>query len=336
MSVFKKLGIDLGTANSLVWEVDKGLILNEPTVVAISVEERKVLAVGKEAKLMLGRTPGFIAASRPMRDGVIADYEITEAMLRYFIQKACGKFFFFKPTVMICVPAGVTQVEQRAVLDATMSAGARVAYLIDEPLAAAIGARIPVAEPSGNMIVDMGGGSTEAAVISLGGVVVHRSVRVAGNEIDETIINFLRKKQGVLVGEQTAERIKIEIGSALPPKKTKTVKVKGRDAIYGLPKTVMVSNIEITEAIQAPLKQILGTIKGVLEATPPELVADIIDKGMVLSGGTALLKNIAPFLSENLSVAIHIVDEPMTSVVKGTALALENLDLYKRAIRETK
>jgi len=336
MSVFKKLGIDLGTANSLVWEVDKGLILNEPTVVAISVEERKVLAVGREAKLMLGRTPGFIAASRPMRDGVIADYEITEAMLRYFIQKACGKFFFFKPAVMICVPAGVTQVEQRAVLDATMSAGARVAYLIDEPLAAAIGARIPVADPSGNMIVDMGGGSTEAAVISLGGVVAHRSVRVAGNAIDEAIINFLRKKQGVFVGEQTAERVKIEIGSALPPKKTKTVKIKGRDAIYGLPKTVAVSNVEIAEAIQAPLKQILGTIKSVLEATPPELVADIIDKGIVLSGGTALLKGIAPFLSENLSVAVHIVDEPMTSVVKGTALALENLDLYKRAIRETK
>ena len=336
MSVFKKLGIDLGTANSLVWEVGKGLVLNEPTVVAISVEDQKVLAVGQEAKLMLGRTPGFIAASRPMRDGVIADYQITEAMLRYFIQKVCGRFFFLKPEVMICVPSGVTQVEQRAVLEATMNAGARVAYLIDEPLAAAIGARIPVAEPSGNMIVDMGGGSTEAAVISLGGVVVHKSVRVAGNKIDEAIASYLRKKHGLLIGEQTAEKIKIKIGSALPLKKERSMEIKGRDAIYGLPKTIVITSTEITEAIQPPLKQILGAIKGVLEATPPELIADIVDKGIVLSGGTSLLRNIDKFLSEKLSVAVHIVEEPMLSVVKGTALALENLDLYRRAIRQNK
>lgn len=336
MPAFKKLGIDLGTANSLVWEVGKGLVLNEPTVVAISVEDRKVLAVGQEAKLMLGRTPEFIAASRPMQDGVIADYEITEAMLRHFIQKVCGRFFFFKPEVMICVPAGVTQVEQRAVLEATMNAGARVAYLIDEPLAAAIGARVPVAEPSGNMIVDMGGGSTEAAVISLGGVVVHKSVRVAGHKIDEAIIGCFKKKHNILIGEQTGEKIKIELGSATMPKKEKTIEVKGRDALYGLPKSVVISNREISEAIQAPLKQILGAIKEVLEETSPELVADIVEKGIILSGGTALLKNIDKFFFENLEVAFHRVEEPMLSVVKGTALALENLDLYRRAIKERK
>ncbi|MBU2592408.1 MAG: rod shape-determining protein [Patescibacteria group bacterium] len=334
MAIFKKLGIDLGTANSLVWEVGKGLILNEPTVVAISVEDQKVLAVGKEAKLMLGRTPEFIFACRPMRDGVIADYETTEAMLRYFIQKVCGKFFFFKPEIMICVPAGVTQVEQRAVLDATMSAGARVAYLIDEPLAAAIGARVPVSEPSGNMIVDMGGGSTEAAVISLGGVVTHKSLRVAGNKIDDAVAAYLRKKHGILVGEQTAEEVKIKLGSAVISKKKKSMEVKGRDSIYGLPKSVEVTNDEITEAISGPLKQILAVIKGVLEETPPELVSDIVDKGIVLSGGTSLLRNLDKFLSENIDVAFHRVEEPMLSVVKGTALALENMDLYQRAVRK--
>ena len=334
MAIFKKLGIDLGTANSLVWEVGKGLILNELTVVAISVEDQKVLAVGKEAKLMLGRTPEFIFACRPMRDGVIADYETTEAMLRYFIQKVCGKFFFFKPEIMICVPAGVTQVEQRAVLDATMSAGARVAYLIDEPLAAAIGARVPVSEPSGNMIVDMGGGSTEAAVISLGGVVTHKSLRVAGNKIDDAIAVYLRKKHGILIGEQTAEEIKIKLGSAVVSKKKKSMEVKGRDSIYGLPKVVEVTNDEITEAISGPLKQILAVIKGVLEETPPELVSDIVDKGIVLSGGTSLLRNLDRFLSDNIDVAFHRVEEPMLSVVKGTALALENLELYQRAIRK--
>ena len=336
MSIFKKLGIDLGTANSLVWVVGQGLALNEPTVVAVSVEDNRVLAVGQEAKLMLGRTPEFIVASRPMRDGVIADYQITEAMLRYFIRQVCGRWSFFKPEVMICVPSGVTQVEQRAVLDATLNAGARVAYLIDEPLAAAIGARIPVAEPSGNMIVDMGGGSTEAAVIALGGVVTHKSVRVAGNKIDEAIANYLRKKYGLLIGEQTAEMIKIKLGSALPLSKEKKMTIKGRDGIYGLPKTKIITSTEITEAIQPPLKQILAAIKGVLEATPPELVADIVDKGIVLSGGTSLLRNIDRFLAEKLGVAVHIVDEPMLSVVKGTALALENLDLYKRAIRQNK
>jgi len=334
MAIFKKLGIDLGTANSLVWEVGKGLVLNEPTVVAVSVEDNKVLAVGKEAKTMLGRTPEFISACRPMRDGVIADYEITEAMIRFFIQKVCGKYLFFKPEVMICVPAGVTQVEQRAVLDATLSGGARVAYLIDEPLAAAIGARVPVSEASGNMIVDIGGGSTEVAVISLGGVVTHRSLRVAGNKIDEAIAVYLKKKHNLIIGDQTAEEIKIKLASATEVKESKSMGIKGRDAVYGLPKSVIVSGSEVTEAIQPPLKQILGAIKDVLEETPPELVSDILDKGVVLSGGTSLLTNLDKYLADSVNVAFHRVEEPMLSVVKGTALALENLDLYKRAIRQ--
>lgn len=335
MSAFKKLGIDLGTANSLVWEVGKGLVLNEPTVVAVSVEDKKVLAVGTQAKQMLGRTPLFITASRPLKDGVIADYEVTEAMLRYFIQKACGKFFFFKPEIMICVPAGVTQVEQRAVMDATLSAGARVVYLIDQPLAAAIGGRVPVAEASGNMVVDMGGGTTEAAVICLGGVVTHKSVRVAGNKIDEAISNSIKKDYGVIIGEQTAEEVKIKIGSATQLTKEESTEVRGRDAVYGLPKSVTVSSKQVTEIIQSPLKQILGAIKGVLEETPPELVGDIVDKGIILSGGTSLLRNIDKYLSDNLAVAVHVVEEPLLSVVKGTAIALENLDLYKKAIRQT-
>jgi len=334
MAIFKKLGIDLGTANSLVWEIGNGLILNEPTVVAVSVEDQKVLAVGKEAKIMLGRTPEFISVCRPMREGVIADYEITEAMIRFFIQKVCGKYLFFKPEVMVCVPAGVTQVEQRAVLDATMSAGARVAYLIDEPLASAIGARVPVSEASGNMIVDIGGGSTEAAVISLGGVVAHRSLRIAGNKIDEAIALYLKKKHNLIIGDQTAEEIKIKLASATQVKESKSIGIKGRDVVYGLPKSVIISSAEVTEAIQAPLKQILGAIKDVLQKTPPELVSDILDKGVVLSGGTSLLKNIDKYFSDNVNVAFHRVEEPMLSVVKGTALALENLDLYKRAIRE--
>ncbi len=336
MSIYKKLGIDLGTANSLVWEVGKGIILNEPTVVAVSVEDQKVLAVGHQAKKMLGKTPEFIIACRPMQDGVIADYEITQSLLRYFIQKSCGKLFFIKPEVMICVPAGVTQVEQRAVVDATKSAGARVVHLIDEPLAAAIGAKIPVADASGNMIVDMGGGSTEAAVISLGGVVAHNSIRVAGNKIDDEIANFLRKKHNLLVGEQTAEEIKIELATVIDTKKEKYKKVKGRDSVYGLPKTVNVGSKEISQAIKQPVDQILSVIRGVLEKTPPELVSDIVDKGIVISGGTSFLTGLDKYLSQELNVAVHQVDEPLLSVVKGTALALENLDLYKRIIRSKK
>ncbi len=328
----KRIGIDLGTANSLVYLENQGVVLNEPTVVAVSTEENEVVAVGNEAREMLGRTPVGITASRPLRDGVIADYVVTEAMLRYFIDKVCGRSRLFKPEVMICVPAGVTSVERRAVLDATLSAGAKTAFLIDEPLAAAIGARIPIAAPSGNMIVDIGGGSTEAAVISLGGVVVHASARVAGNKIDEAIAQYIRRKYNLIIGERTAEDIKINIGSATLTDKLEKMEVRGRDSITGLPRTIEVTNREITEAIKNPLNQILDALKGVLEQTPPELAADIIDKGIVMSGGTSLLKNLDKFFTESTGVPCHVAEDALLCVVTGTGLALDNIDLYKKSI----
>lgn len=327
----KRLGIDLGTANSLVYLVGQGIVLNEPTVVAVAVDDGSVVAVGNEAKAMLGRTPGNITASRPMREGVIADYEVTEAMLRYFIDKVCGSSRIFKPEVMICVPAGVTQVERRAVLDATLSAGAKLAYLIDEPLAAAIGAKIPIANPSGNMIVDIGGGSTEAAVISLGGVVTHKSARVAGNKIDEAVQSYVKKKFNLLIGENTAEDIKINIGSAVAGE-NKTMEVRGRDGATGLPRMVTLSTHEVTEAIVPVLNQIVTAIKGVLEETPPELASDIIDRGIMLSGGTSLLRNLDKLLTQMLGVPAHVADDPLFCVVKGCGIAMENIDLYRKSV----
>jgi len=334
MALFKKLGIDLGTANSLVWEVGRGLVLNEPTVVAVSLEDDKVLAVGKEAKAMLGRTPDYIVARRPMRDGVIADYEVTEAMLKFFIRQVCGSTTLFKPEVLVCVPAGVTQVEQRAVIDAALSAGARRAYLIDEPLAAAIGSQIPISDPSGNMIVDIGGGGCEVAVISLGGVVAHRSLRVGGNKLDEAIVNYLKKKHNLTIGEQTAERIKIEIGGALPRKKKKSLEISGRDAVTGLPRKYEISSQEVAEALAEPLELILGAVKSVLEETPPELVSDVVDKGVILSGGTTLLHGLDKYLTGQLGVVCYLVEEPLLSVVKGTGLVLENLEVYKKSLKQ--
>jgi rod shape-determining protein MreB and related proteins len=330
----KRIGIDLGTANSLVYLSGTGIVLNEPTVVAVSTEDNRVLAVGNEAKEMLGRTPGNITASRPLRDGVIADYVITEAMLRYFIDKVCGSSRLFKPEVMICVPAGVTSVERRAVLDATLSAGAKVAYLIDEPLAAAIGARIPIANPSGNMIVDIGGGTTEAAVICLGGVVVHNSVRVGGTKIDEAIQFSVRKKYGLIIGENQAEEVKLKIGSAIIVKAAdnKVLPVRGRDAITGLPKTIELSTNEVAEYIADPVNKIVGAVKTVLEQTPPELASDIIDKGIVMSGGTSLLTNLDKAMTEATGVPCHVAENPLMCVAFGTGLALENLDLYKRSV----
>ena len=329
----KRIGIDLGTANSLVWLAGRGMMLNEPTVVAVTMEDNRVVAVGNEAKEMLGRTPGNIMASRPMRDGVIADYRVTEAMLSYFIQKVCGRVVLFKPEVMICVPAGVTQVERRAVLDATLSAGAKVAYLIDEPLAAAIGAKIPIAAASGSMIIDVGGGSTEAAVISLGGVVVHKSVRVAGNKVDEAVASFLKRNHNLLVGETTAEEVKLRIGSAIVLPTEETMEVKGRDTVTGLPRAVTVSSTEMTEAIRPTLLQIVGAAKGVLEETPPELASDIIDKGIVMSGGTSLLNNLDKLFTEITGVPCHVAENPLLCVAQGTGIALENIDLYKRSIK---
>lgn len=328
----KRIGIDLGTANSLVYIAGAGVVLNEPTVVAVSNDDNKVVAVGNEAKAMLGRTPGNITASRPLRDGVIADYVVTEAMLRYFIDKVCGATRFFKPEVMVCIPSGATSVERRAVLDATLSAGAKVAYLIDEPLAAAVGAKIPIAQPSGNMIIDMGGGSCEAAVISLGGVVVHNSVRVGGNKLDEAIGTYVRRKYNLIIGERMAEEIKIQIGSALPLQEELFMEVKGRDSVAGLPRSIKLSSAEVTEALQVPLQLIINGIKQVLEETPPELASDIIDKGIVLSGGTSQLRNLDALLTQVTGVPCHLAEKPMMCVATGTGIALENLDLYKRSI----
>ena len=337
---FKRLGIDLGTANSLVYLTGEGVVLNEPTVVAIAIEDNRVVAVGNEAKEMLGRTPGNIVASRPLKDGVIADYEVTEAMLRYFIDRVCGKSRFFKPEVMICVPAGCTQVERRAVMDATLSAGAKTVYLIEEHLAAAIGAKIPIAQPSGNIIVDIGGGSSEAAVISLGGVVAHNSVRCAGNRLDEAIALYVKRKYNLIIGERMAEQVKIQIGSALLPDKfpgkehnlAKKMEVRGRDSLNGLPRMIELTTEEVNIAIQNPLSTIISAVKGVLENTPPELASDIIDKGIVLSGGTALLRNLDKLVTEATGVPAHVAEDPLLCVVRGTGVALENIELYKRSI----
>ena len=334
--ISKRIGIDLGTANTLVYLAGEGVVLNEPTVVAVTAEENRVVAVGREAKEMLGRTPGNIVAMRPLKDGVIADYTITEAMLSYFIDKACGKSRFFKPEVMVCIPSGVTQVERRAVLDATMAAGAKIAYLIEEPLAAAIGARIPIAQAAGHMVVDIGGGSTECAVISLGGVVVHSSVRVGGNKIDEAIANYTKKKFNLLIGERTAEEIKIEIGNALIEDKEesekKKMEIRGRDSITGLPRTIELTEVQISEAIQGVLLDIIQAVKGVLEQAPPELASDIIDKGIVMSGGTSLVKNFDKFMTKNTGVPCHVAEDALLCVVRGTGVALENIELYKRSI----
>lgn len=328
----KRIAIDLGTANTLVWVAGKGLIANEPTVVAISAEDNKVVAVGEDAKRMLGRTPGSLIASRPMREGVIADYQVTEAMLKYFIGKVVGRFQLIRSDVMICVPAGCTQVERRAALDATLAAGAAHAYLIDEPLAAAIGAGIPVSAPSGHMIIDIGGGAAEAAVISLGGVVVHKSVRVAGNRLDEAIQAYLKNKHNLVVGDQTAENIKIKIGSATVLDKEEQLEISGRDLVFGLPKSMTVTSTEITEAMKPTLLQIIGAVKGVLEDTPPELAADIIDKGIIMSGGTSLLRNFDRLMTEETGVPAHVAEDALICVVRGTGVVMENIELWKRSV----
>lgn len=332
----KRIGIDLGTANSLVYLEGRGIVLNEPTVVAVTLDDGKVVAVGNEAKDMLGRTPDSIKASRPMRDGVIADYAITEAMLRYFIDRVCGRSRLFKPEVMICVPAGVTQVERRAVLEATLSAGAKTAYLIDEPLAAAIGAKMPISTPSGHMIVDIGGGSTEAAVISLGGVVAHKSERTGGNKLDEAISSYVKRKYNIIISDRMSEDIKIKIGSATPLKDRRKMDIRGSDSATGLPKTVTITSEEITEALQAPLQSIIGAVKAVLEQTPPDLASDIIDKGIVMSGGTSQLRNLDKLMTSQIGVPAHVADDPLLCVAIGTGLAIENLEIYKRSVGKAK
>jgi len=332
----KKIGIDLGTANILVYVQGRGVVTDEPSVVAISTIDNSVLAVGDEAKAMIGRTPDSIVAKKPLKDGVIADYKTTEAMLRYFIGKAIGHFRLFRPEVMVAVPGGITSTERRAVIDATMAAGARAAYIIKEPIASAIGANIPIGSASGHMIVDMGGGTTESAVISLGGIVASTSIRVAGNKLDAAIMVFIRKKYNLAIGERTAEDIKIRIGSALPLEKKLKMDVKGRDMITGLPKIITIDSDDITEAIQDELNAIVSAIKSVLYETPPELAADIMEKGMVLSGGTALIRNIDKLFTQVTGVPAYVAEEPLLCVARGTGIALENLDSYKKSLMAMK
>ena len=324
-----KIGIDLGTANILVYVKGRGIVTREPSVVAVS-EDNHIVAVGEEAREMIGRTPGNITAIRPMKDGVIADYVITEAMLRYFIKKA-GRSFT-KPDVMISVPSGVTSVEKRAVRDAALKAGAREAYLIEEPLAAAIGANVPISGASGNLIIDIGGGTSEIAVISLGGIVVARSVRVGGNRFDEAIANYVRKKYNVMIGDRTAEEVKIQIGTALPLERELQMEVRGRDLIAGLPRTIPITSSEVMEAIEAPLQQLVAAVRTVLEQTPPELSSDIIDKGMVMSGGGSLLRNIDRLLTQVTGVPCHVAENSLNCVALGTGLALEHFDFFKKSL----
>ncbi len=333
MSLFtKKIGIDLGTVNTLVFIPGRGIILNEPTVVAISPDNNAVLAIGIEAQTMIGRTPENIIAKKPMRDGVIADYKITEAMLRYFIQKSLGKLQLIKPEVLITVPSGSSSTERRAVIDAAVNAGARAAYIVKEPVLAAIGANIPINSASGNLIMSVGGGTTEVAVISLGGIVISHSRRVGGNKLDQAIIDYLKRRHNLAIGERTAERIKIEIGSAMPLKDELHIGVRGRDILTGLPRNINIGTNEIVEAISERLKEIVQAVKLVLAQTPPELSADIMDKGIILSGGTALLRNFDELIVKATGVPTYVAEEPLFCVAKGAGLVLENLEFYKRSI----
>jgi len=329
----KRIGIDLGTANTLVYVGGQGVVLNEPTVVAVRADTNRVVAVGIEAKEMLGRTPGNIVASRPLKDGVIADYQITESMLEYFIQKVSGKSRLIKPEVMVCIPSGVTQVEKRAVLDATHSAGARAVYLIEEPLAAAIGAKIPIAAASGHMILDSGGGTTDVAVISLGGIVNHASVRVGGDALQDSIASYIKKKFGIIIGERTSEDIKIKIGNAIPQKGSdKKMEIRGRDNVSGLPRQEEITEEQVYEAMEPILKKIISAIREVFEKTPPELSSDIIEKGIVLTGGTMLLRNFDKYVTRETGVPAYVAEDPLYCVVRGTGVAIENLELYKKSI----
>jgi len=323
------MAIDLGTANTLVYLKGKGIVLREPSVVAIHRESKRVLAVGTEAKKMLGRTPETIVAIRPLKDGVIADFDVTEIMLRYFIRKVHNRSTLVRPRVIICVPSGITQVEKRAVKDSALSAGAREVYLIEEPMGAAIGVGLPVHEPSGNMVLDIGGGTTEVAVISMQGVVYSKSIRIGGDEMDEAIVSYIKRKYNLLIGESTGESIKINLGSAYPMEERKTIEVKGRDLIAGIPKTIVISDEEIRESLYEPIYAIVETVKQALENTPPELAGDIVDRGIVIAGGGALLRGLDVLLREETGLPIFTAEEPLDAVVLGTGQALNELSLLK-------
>ncbi|KAF1085630.1 Rod shape-determining protein MreB [Sporotomaculum syntrophicum] len=334
LGIFSKdMGIDLGTANSLVYLKGKGIVLREPSVVAIQRDNGHVLAVGEEAKQMIGRTPGNIIAIRPMKDGVIADFDITQSMIKYFINKALrGRTFLIRPRVVVSVPSGVTAVEERAVREAALQAGAREAYLIEEPMAASIGAGLPVHEPTGNMIVDIGGGTTEVAVISLGGIVTSRSVRKAGDEMDDSIIQHVKKTYNLMIGERTAEEIKIQIGTAYPLDAVETYEVRGRDLISGLPKTIEITSEEIYKALSDPVASIVDAIKSTLEQTPPELSADIMDRGIVMAGGGSLLRGLDHLVSEQTGMPVHLAEEPLLAVAYGTGRVLDNIHILRKVI----
>lgn len=328
----KRIAIDLGTTNVLVFLPKKGIVVNEPSVVALQAEDNKIVAIGHEAKKMIGRTPESIVAAHPLKDGVIANYNISAAMLKHFINKVSGRIRFSKPDVMIAVPVGITSTERRAVIDAALSAGAKQAYLIKEPIAAALGAGIPIATPSGNMIIDIGGGTTEVAVIALGDVVAANSVRVGGNKIDIAIANYLRKKYNLIIGEQTAEEIKKRIGNVIDTKKEAKMEVSGSNAITGLPESIVITSDDIVKAVKPPLLEIINAVKSVLQKTPPELASDVMDKGIIITGGTALLRNIDALLTKVTGVPCQVAEEPLFCVVKGAGIAVEHLDAYKKSI----
>ncbi|MEG6523136.1 rod shape-determining protein [Desulfotomaculum sp. 1211_IL3151] len=333
----KDMGIDLGTANSLVYLKGKGIVLREPSVVAITRETGQVLAVGEEAKRMIGRTPGNIVAIRPMKDGVIADFDVTQSMIKYFINKALrSRSFIVKPRVVISVPSGVTAVEERAVREAALQAGAREAYLIEEPMAAAIGSGLPVHEPTGNMIVDIGGGTTEVAVISLGGIVTSRSIRVAGDEMDDAIIQHVKRTYNLMIGERTSEQIKINIGTAYPLEEEETEEIRGRDLVTGLPKTLQITSSEIYKALSEPVASILEAVKVTLEKTPPELAADIMDRGIVMAGGGSLLRGLDRLISDQTGMPVHMAEEPLLAVAYGSGRVLENIDVLRRVLIQPK
>lgn len=330
--MIRKLAIDLGTTNILVYVPKKGIVINEPSVVALQASNNKVMAIGEEAKSMIGRTPESIIAASPLQDGVIANYRVAEAMLRYYINRVAGNLRLFKPDIMVSVPAGVTSTERRAVVDACNAAGAKQTFIIKKPIAAALGAGVPIATPSGNMIIDIGGGTTEVAVISLGDVVASSSVRVGGNKIDACIASHIRKKYNLVIGDQTAEQVKIKIGSAQTPKKESKMEVSGSNTITGLPESVMISSNDIVAAIKQPLLDIINAVKDVLQKTPPELASDVMDKGIILTGGGALLRNIDTLLTKVTGVPCEIANQPEECVVKGSGIAVENLDMFKKSV----
>lgn len=332
----KDMGIDLGTANTLVYIKGRGIVAREPSVVAIQTNTKQVLAVGEEAKKMIGRTPGNIVAIRPLKDGVIADFDVTKNMLKYFIKKATKRRTFFQPRVVVCVPSGVTEVEKRAVEEAAIHAGARDAYLIEEPMAAAIGAGLPVQEATGSMIVDIGGGTTEVAIISLGGIVTSKSIRVGGDELDESIVNFIKKEYSLMIGERTAEEVKITIGSADGNSEVSSMEIRGRDMITGLPKTINVSSSEIYEAMKEPIHNILEAIKSTLEKTPPELASDVMEQGIMLTGGGALLEGLDRLIIEETGMPVHIAEEPLDCVAIGTGKALDSIEILKKTLSNNK